>query len=357
MAGLNPWTLRGGVAVLTGAGSGIGAALAVNLARRGMHLALVDLNPAGLEATAAQARAAGATVSTHVMDVADHAAVAALPAEVLARHGRVTALVNNAGVALGGLFTDVDADDFDWLMNINFGATVRLTRAFLPALARQAAAQVVNVSSIFGIIAPPGQTAYAASKFAVRGFSESLRHELETSGSPVGVTLVHPGGVRTAIAENARLAKGLDSAQVAQRARQLAQPAGAGAGQGRRDHRRGHRTARPARAGGQGRHGRGAGAAAVPGVLLEARGPRHRAPRQAQSRIDDGKLAGQGGPVCDPQARAPRAGRHERPPARAQGDGQRAARAQGRALHPRHGGRRARRMGGGRRRRRRRVPR
>ena len=211
---LKPWTLRGGVVVLTGAASGIGAALAANLARRGMHLALVDLNPAGLEATAAQARAAGVTVSTHVLDVAD-AAVAALPAEVLARHGRVTALVNNAGVALGGMFEQVAAEDFDWLMDINFGATVRLTRAFLPVLAREDAAQLVNVSSIFGIIAPPGQTAYAASKFAVRGFSESLRHELEMSGSPVGVTVVHPGGVRTAISENARLAKGLDSAEVA----------------------------------------------------------------------------------------------------------------------------------------------
>src|SRR6516225_3879386 len=216
MAGSNPWTLRGGVAVLTGAASGIGAALAANLARRGMHLALVDLNAAGLEATAAQARAADVTVSTHVLDVADHAAVAALPAAVLAAHGRVTALVNNAGVALGGLFQQVSAEDFDWLMAINFGATVRLTRAFLPALGRERAAQLVNVSSIFGIIAPPGQTAYAASKFAVRGFSESLRHELEMTGSKIGVTIVHPGGVRTAIAENARMAKGLSEAEIAE---------------------------------------------------------------------------------------------------------------------------------------------
>ena len=215
MAGMKSWTLRGGVAVITGAGSGIGAALANKLARRGMHLALVDLNAAGLEATAAQSRAAGVTVSTHAMDVADHAAVAALPAAVLDKHGRVSALVNNAGVALGGLFDQVDAEDFDWLMAINFGATVRLTRAFLPVLARESAAQLVNVSSIFGIIAPPGQTAYSASKFAVRGFSESLRHELEAAGSPVGVTLVHPGGVRTSISENARLAKGLDTAEVA----------------------------------------------------------------------------------------------------------------------------------------------
>ena len=215
MAGMKPWTLRGGVAVITGAASGIGAALAVDLARRGMHLALVDLDAAGLESAAAQARTAGVTVSTHAMDVADHAAVAALPAAVLATHGHVTALVNNAGVALGGLFEQVDAEDFDWLMDINFGATVRLTRAFLPLLARESAAQLVNVSSIFGIIAPPAQTAYSASKFAVRGFSESLRHELEMAGSPVGVTIVHPGGVRTAISENARLAKGLDAADVA----------------------------------------------------------------------------------------------------------------------------------------------
>jgi short-subunit dehydrogenase len=214
MAGLKPWTLRDGVAVLTGAASGIGAALALELARRGMHLALVDLDPAGLEQTAAQARAAGAKVSTHVLDVADAVATAALPAAVLAAHGRVTALVNNAGVAVGGLFKDVDTEDFDWLMSINFGAVVRLTRAFLPVLAREDAAQIVNVSSIFGIIAPPGQTAYCASKFAVRGFSESLRHELEASGSPVGVTIVHPGGVRTAIAARARVPRGLGAEEI-----------------------------------------------------------------------------------------------------------------------------------------------
>jgi len=211
-----PWTLRGGVGVLTGAASGIGAALAVELARRGMHLALVDIDAAGLATVAAQARAAGVTVSTHALDVADHAAGAALPAAVLAAHGRVTVLVNNAGVALGGRFEQVAAEDFDWLMSINFGGTVRLTRAFLSVLAREPAAQLVNVSSIFGIIAPPGQTAYAASKFAVRGFSESLRHELEMGGSPIGVTLVHPGGVRTAISSNARLARGLDAGEVAQ---------------------------------------------------------------------------------------------------------------------------------------------
>ena len=208
------WTLRGGVAVVTGAASGIGAGLAAALAQRGMRLALVDLNAAGLAATADRVRALGSIASVHVLDVTDTAATAALPAAVLAEHGRVTVLVNNAGVALGGLFEQVAAEDFDWLMAINFHAPVRLARAFLPALAREPAAQLVNVSSIFGIIAPPGQSAYAASKFALRGFSEALRHELQMTGSPVGVTLVHPGGVRTAIADSARLAAGLDPAEL-----------------------------------------------------------------------------------------------------------------------------------------------
>ena len=208
--------LRDGVAVLTGAGSGIGAALSLQLAARGCHLALVDINRAGLEATAAQVRPHGVTVSTHVLDLAQPGSAAELLAAVQAAHARVTLLVNNAGVALGGNFGQVDEADFDWLMSINFGAVVRLTRVFLPLLARERAAQVVNVSSIFGIIAPPGQTAYCAAKFAVRGFSESLRHELETAGSPVRVTLVHPGGVRTGIAENSRAPRSTSDAEIAQ---------------------------------------------------------------------------------------------------------------------------------------------
>ena len=210
------WSLKNGVAAITGAGSGIGAALAVELARRGMHLALADRNAPGLEAAADRAREAGATVSTHVFDVTDRAMVAAWPQAVLAQHGRVTVLVNNAGIAVGGTFEQVDAADFDQLMEINFAAPVRLVRAFLPVLARETAAQIVNVSSIFGIIAPPGQTAYCASKFALRGFSESLRHELAMAASPVGVTVVHPGGVRTAIASSARIPRGATADQVAQ---------------------------------------------------------------------------------------------------------------------------------------------
>jgi len=193
--------LRGGVAVVTGAASGIGAALAGVLAARGCGLALADVNAGGLRDVAARARSQGVSVSEHRLDVADNDAVAAFPDAVLAEHGRVSVLVNNAGVALGGSFEQVSPADFDWLLSINFGGVVRMTRAFLPLLRREPAAQLVNLSSIFGIIAPPGQTAYAASKFAVRGFSEALRHELE--GSSVGVTVVHPGGVRTAIATSA----------------------------------------------------------------------------------------------------------------------------------------------------------
>lgn len=205
MAASTGWTLRDGVALITGAASGIGAALAEALARRGMHLALADRQATALEAVAGRCRALGVRVSTHALDVTDTAACAALPAAVLAAHGRLTVLVNNAGVALGGTFEQVAEQDFDWLMAVNFGAVVRLTRLFLPVLKAEPAAQIVNVSSIFGIIAPPGQTAYCASKFAVRGFSESLRHELDMANSTVGVTIVHPGGVRTAIASSARL--------------------------------------------------------------------------------------------------------------------------------------------------------
>lgn len=211
----NPKTLdpRGGVAVITGAAGGIGAALALQLAARGCHLALADLNAVGLEVVAAQARTHGVTVTTQVLDMAQPDSADALLADVVAHHGRATILVNNAGVALGGSFEQVAAADFDWLISINFSAVVRLTRLFLPVLQQAPAAQIVNISSIFGIIAPPGQTAYCAAKFAVRGFSESLRHELAAKRSSVGLTLVHPGGVRTGIATNARLPAGASEAE------------------------------------------------------------------------------------------------------------------------------------------------
>lgn len=210
------WSLKGGVAAITGAGSGIGAALAIELAARGMRLALADRHTSALEATAEQARRAGTAVSTHAFDVTDRAMSAAWPQAVIAQHGHVSVLVNNAGIGLGGTFEQVDPADFDLLMDINFGAPVRLTRAFLPLLAREPVALIVNVSSVLGIVAAPGQTAYCASKFALRGFSESLRHELEAAGSPVQITLVHPGGVRTAIASSARIPRNATPGQIAQ---------------------------------------------------------------------------------------------------------------------------------------------
>ncbi len=148
-----------------------------------------------------------AQVTTHVLDVADEAGVRSFAEEVSNRHGRVTLLINNAGVALHGNFEEVSLDDFRWLININFWGTVYGVKFFWPVLKREKRAQIVNISSVFGMIAPAGQCAYAASKFAVRGFTEALRHELE--GSNVGVSCVHPGGIRTQIARRARIGAGV----------------------------------------------------------------------------------------------------------------------------------------------------
>jgi short-subunit dehydrogenase len=205
--GMN-FNLAGSVVVLTGAASGMGAELAVQLAAKGANLALADRNEAGLAATAARAARDGVKITTHVLDIADQAAVASFPDIVLAAHGRVNVLINNAGVALVGTFEQASLVDFEWLMNINFWGAVRLTHGFLPALRREPSAQIVLLSSVFGIIGPPGQTAYAASKFALRGFGEALRHEL--NGTGVGVTLVHPGGIDTNIAKSARVGEKMD---------------------------------------------------------------------------------------------------------------------------------------------------
>ena len=207
--------LKDRVAVVTGAGSGIGRAIALSLARRGAHLALADIDETGLAQTEAQAQSAGARVSRHRLDVADRDAVAALPGLVTQAHGRVDLLVNNAGVAVGGNFDQVSEADFDWLMEINFHGLVRMTRAFLSLLRASDDARIVNLSSVFGLISPPGSCAYSASKFAVRGFSNALGHEL--AGTSVGVTVVHPGGVATAIAHNARLPQGVPDEELRRR--------------------------------------------------------------------------------------------------------------------------------------------
>jgi NAD(P)-dependent dehydrogenase (short-subunit alcohol dehydrogenase family) len=196
--------VQGTVAAITGAGSGIGRALTLNLAASGCALAVADVQRVTLEETAELARAAGApVVTTHVCDVSDFASVESYAADALAAHGSVQLLVNNAGVALGGSFQDISLDDFQWLMGINFWGVVNGCKVFLPTLLRQAEAHIVNVSSVFGLLAPPGQTAYVSSKYAVRGFTESLR--LELHGTTVRVSAVHPGGVATNIAKNARV--------------------------------------------------------------------------------------------------------------------------------------------------------
>ena len=207
-------SLKNAVAVVTGAAGGIGGAIALSLARRGCHLALADYKAEPLKKTAEAARACGVEVSEHVFDIADARAIAALPQVVQARHGRVTVLVNCAGVALGGTFEQVSLEDFEWLFQINFWAVIRMMKAFLPLLEKEAEAQIVNISSVFGLIGPPGQCAYSASKFAVRGVSEVLRHELDLAGKHIGITVVHPGGVRTGIAKNARIAAAMPKEQV-----------------------------------------------------------------------------------------------------------------------------------------------
>src|ERR1700692_1456532 len=211
-------TIRGSAAAVTGAAGGIGRALALELAARGCDLALADRDEAGLQATAAEIGRAGAQkVTVHRVDVGEPQQIADFARAALAAHPWRNIVVNNAGAALLGQFSEIDQAQMDWLMAINFWGVVHSTRAFLPHLARQREAHIVNLSSIFGIVAPPGQTAYAAAKFAVRGFSESLRHELQMAASPVRLSVVHPGGVATNIVRNCRAGVGVtDNARRAQ---------------------------------------------------------------------------------------------------------------------------------------------
>jgi short-subunit dehydrogenase len=202
--------IHGSAAAVTGAASGIGRALSLELAARGCDLALADRDETGLQGIAAEiARAHSRKVTTHTVDVGVPGEIAGFAQAAISAHPALNIVVNNAGVALMGMFTEIDQAEMDWLMNINFWGVVHSTRAFLPHLSRQREAHIVNLSSIFGIVAPPGQTAYAAAKFAVRGFSESLRHELQMAASPVRLSVVHPGGVATNIARNSRRGTGM----------------------------------------------------------------------------------------------------------------------------------------------------
>ncbi len=195
----------GRVAAVTGAGSGIGQALALELAHRRAHLALSDVDPDGLAGTVERCRALGVTVTSERVDVADRAAVESWAAQVVRDHGSVNVIVNNAGVALAATVDTMSYDDLEWLMAIDFWGVVHGTKAFLPHLQASGEGHIVNVSSVFGLISVPTQSAYNAAKFAVRGFTDTLRMELEIAGSPVSATTVHPGGIKTSIARNARV--------------------------------------------------------------------------------------------------------------------------------------------------------
>ena len=198
-------TLHDKVAAVTGAGSGIGRATALLLAQHGCHLAVSDIDLPSVEETAEACRRFGVRVTVAHIDVADRAAVHAWADATVAEHGRVNVIVNNAGVALGSTIEAMEYHDLEWLMGINFWGVVYGTKAFLPHLRASGDGHVVNVSSVFGIIAVPTQGAYNASKFAVRGFTEALREELEVERAPIGVTCVHPGGIRTNIARKSRV--------------------------------------------------------------------------------------------------------------------------------------------------------
>jgi short-subunit dehydrogenase len=210
-----PFHLQDRVVVLTGAASGIGAALAQTLALKGAHLALVDRDRTALEEITETVRRPSLPVHSYVADLSDPTAIQQLPATIHADLGPASVLINNAGITLTGNFEQATAEQFDRVMAINFHAPVAMVRAFLPQLRSVGPAQIVNLSSLFGLIGVPGQVAYCASKFALRGFSEALRAELQTSD--IGVSVVHPGGIRTKILASADVGAGVDPAEAAAR--------------------------------------------------------------------------------------------------------------------------------------------
>jgi Short-chain dehydrogenases of various substrate specificities len=200
--------LKDKVAAITGAASGIGRALALNLAACGCHLAISDVNEAGLKETADQARSSGARVTTHTVDVAHCEQVKSYADEVVTAHGAVHLVINNAGVAITETLEDVTYEDFEWLMGINLWGVVYGCKEFLPHLKHQDVAHIVNISSINGIVTNPNNGPYCTAKFAVRGFTETLAQEL--AGTNVKVSCVHPGGIKTNIANNSKFYKASD---------------------------------------------------------------------------------------------------------------------------------------------------
>lgn len=203
------------VCVITGAGSGIGRALAVNLARRGAKLALSDIDVEGLAETVRRCEQLGAQVKSDRLNVVEREAVILYADAVKAHFGTVHQVYNNAGIAHHGEVIRSEYKDFERVMDVDFWGVVNGTKAFLPMVIESGDGHIVNVSSLFGLIAIPGQSAYNAAKFAVRGFTESLRQEMLVARHPVKVTCVHPGGIKTAVARNATYAEGIDAKSAA----------------------------------------------------------------------------------------------------------------------------------------------
>ncbi len=211
------------VVVVTGAASGIGRALARGLCAKRAHLALVDLDELRLAEIATELEASGLRISSHVADVADRERMQALPGEVVALHGGVDVLINNAGVSIGAMFADHSIDDTEWLLQINLMGVIYGCKFFLPELLRAKQAHIVNLSSMFGVFAMPGQAAYSASKAGVRAFSEALWTELDATS--VNVTCVHPGGIRSDVIRAARGMNTEDRARAVELQERYAMPA------------------------------------------------------------------------------------------------------------------------------------
>ncbi len=202
-------SFHGKVAAITGAGSGMGRTLALSLAGRGCHLALSDVNEIGLAETVGLVAPRGVKVTSKRVDVARREQVYAWADEVVADHGKCNLVFNNAGVAHSSTIEGLDYADFEWIVGINFWGVVYGTKAFLPHLRASGEGHVVNMSSLFGLLSVPGQATYNSTKFAVRGFTEALREELEITGAPVSATCVHPGGIKTNIARSGRMSESL----------------------------------------------------------------------------------------------------------------------------------------------------
>ena len=193
------------VAAITGAGSGIGRALAIELARQKCDLALSDVNEEGLQKTVDLVSGLGVVVTSQRVDVADREAVYAWADQVVSDHQKVNLIFNNAGVALAATVESMSYGDFEWLMDVNFWGVVHGTKAFLPHLKASGDGHIINISSVFGLVGIPSQSAYNSAKFAVRGFTESLRQELDMMNNGVSATSIHPGGIKTGIARSSRV--------------------------------------------------------------------------------------------------------------------------------------------------------